>query len=241
LDHRRPYPGRSTLARRLTFALMVGAILVGVADRAVGVQAAPDPLVVVLLQGWNTQLPPKTGEKPFAEIRASLSELNSKNKADQSVTFVDYSYTYPKTKYEFCDTDQSIRKSAKALDEQIKFELASRPNARLMLIGHSLGGVVESYWAAEVAAPDTLSHVRAIVTLDSPVNGLEPKSLTDPKSVQAKAAQLLYGAAEGCKVDFEPELNAKSASTVIPSVLKAGDRLRGYGELYNLDFTIRRR
>ncbi len=83
----------------------------------------------------------------------------------------EYSYRYPELSYTRCDTNQPIAESARRLGLQVR-DLADRhPNARFVLLGHSLGGVIATYWAVD-APRDLLAKTAAVVTLDSPLQGL---------------------------------------------------------------------
>ncbi|MFC1934446.1 CARDB domain-containing protein [Chloroflexota bacterium] len=82
------------------------------------------------------------------------------------------------TKYDSRDTRQHLIESAIALDEQIR-DLISMwqqqpPNIspEIVIISHSLGGAVVAYWASW-ATPEVLSKVRTVITLDSPVSGVD--------------------------------------------------------------------
>ena len=130
--------------------LLLAVLLPAVVGESAAAQSGPDPvrLVVVLLGGLGT-----------------APDVNT------AVSVEDYSYRYPDLTYGRCDTSQPIADSARRLDHQVR-DLAERhPAARFLLVGHSLGGVVASRWAAD-AAPDLLAKTAAVVTLDSPLQGM---------------------------------------------------------------------
>ena len=49
--------------------------------------------------------------------------------------------------------------------------IENHPGAQFDIIAHSMGGVVATYWASTTTSSETLSRVRSITTLDSPLQG----------------------------------------------------------------------
>ena len=47
------------------------------------------------------------------------------------------------------------------------------PNANINLIGYSLGGIISSYWAAEIGNTSSLKeNINSITIVESPVGGI---------------------------------------------------------------------
>ena len=77
-------------------------------------------------------------------------------------------------------TRQALNDSARALELQLRQAVADWPSdagpPEIVLLAHSLGGAVAAHWAGDADAA-MLSHVRMIVTFDSPVDGFEAISI----------------------------------------------------------------
>ena len=88
-------------------------------------------------------------------------------------------YEGESARYTASDTRQSLRVSARALDEQVfdlltteRVENPGAPDPEIVIVSHSLGGAVAARWAASAQA-DTLDAVKTIFTFDSPVAGID--------------------------------------------------------------------
>ena len=85
---------------------------------------------------------------------------------DDGVHYDDYPYTV---------THQTIETSVRRLDELIRHIADLRPDGRIILIGHSLGGAVAAEWATRSELTDDVGVDRlAVVTVDSPLTGIWP-------------------------------------------------------------------
>lgn len=75
--------------------------------------------------------------------------------------------------YEESDTHLSLHLQAEALDWLLGQIVSRDPNARIHLVGFSLGGIVASHWAAHQGQTATWKqHVASIVIIESPVGGI---------------------------------------------------------------------
>ena len=160
----------------MLLALLFLGSLVSPNQNAAQPGADPVRLVVVVLGGLNTF----SGAGTFASITPALERLGTAPEVNPAVSVEEFSYRYPELSYGRCDTNQPIAESARRLNEQVR-DLADRhPNARFMVLGHSLGGVIATYWAVD-APPGLLARTAAVVTLDSPLQGLGdvPAELSD--------------------------------------------------------------
>lgn len=174
----------------MTRVATVLAVLVGVVAAALmcliprdSSYAASDDvrLVVILASGWNSSGDLEGWQRDWAEVRAAMEELNEKG-APQSVFVQPFTYAPGRSHpYRACeDTNKSLRDSAAALTTQAASLLGQYRNARLLVVGHSLGGAVATYWLGDVV-PDlpsgsaTAERLKdaTVVTLDSPVRGLD--------------------------------------------------------------------
>lgn len=171
----------------VVFMVVPKATNVGHAQASDGASLAPR--VLVLLQGINTTLagPNDRADVTFREVRARLTPYY-----DDVVVF---SYTggtmrlrpqstpvWSPLAYEKADTHQALATTAerlKALIDEYRFRF---PGARFDLVGHSLGGAVAWEYAATYVMPDDGAHrdgvLRAVVTLDSPLNGVSHETIT---------------------------------------------------------------
>lgn len=69
-------------------------------------------------------------------------------------------------------THLSIPEQAQVLDWLIDQIIKQDEQAEIDLIGFSLGGIVASYWAAEIAKAPNDNNIRGLVLLESPVGGI---------------------------------------------------------------------
>ncbi|MBI4310979.1 MAG: PKD domain-containing protein [Chloroflexi bacterium] len=78
----------------------------------------------------------------------------------------------PLAVYARADTCGGVAAAAQRLGSLVDRILAEEPDAPIVLIGHSMGGMVAAYYLAGIASPDALPHVHAAVTVDSPLLGI---------------------------------------------------------------------
>jgi pimeloyl-ACP methyl ester carboxylesterase len=159
-------------AGRLAAALVAMALALS----PVTVQAQTDapcevscaPLAVVLVGGYGTDLDRATEQ--FADIRKALVDRNPATLIVQ--------FSYAATQFDGCraqplvyspsDTAQDIQASIRILRETLAaLEDACRPQ-RVVIIGHSLGGLI----AFDALDGTPLAHVSDLVTIDSPLGGV---------------------------------------------------------------------
>ncbi len=80
------------------------------------------------------------------------------------------SYSPAKTCGGVADRPDGTPGAATLLERRVQRVLKDDPEARIVLVGHSLGGLVVSYWAARKDDGFLRTHVKAVVTLDSMVS-----------------------------------------------------------------------
>jgi pimeloyl-ACP methyl ester carboxylesterase len=79
-------------------------------------------------------------------------------------------------------TDRPLADQVAGLDWLLRDLLGHYPNARIDLIGFSLGGIIALSWAAEVASTDPmLAAIHRIVAISSPVGGISSLGSLTPK------------------------------------------------------------
>lgn len=167
------------LGRILPLAALLGALWVGAAAvlprapgalRAPPAQAACQQSRLVVLQGLATTS--SDGPPYFADI------LNAIGGQYSGVTYFSYNLSNPQV-YSQQDSLQAISLSVEALHRTIAREIAACDGVSIDLIGHSNGGVVALRYLA-MYGPTTAegSHIRHLITLDSPVNGLSADLLS---------------------------------------------------------------
>jgi hypothetical protein len=123
---------------------------------------------LVLLQGLATD---STSSQPyFADI------VNAVGGNYSGVTYFSYNANDPQN-YSEQDSLQSDAKSVEVLHAAIMREIANCSGVTLDLIGHSNGGVVALEYLAKYGTTPEASHIRHLVTLDSPLNGLSSSFL----------------------------------------------------------------
>ena len=116
-------------------------------------------------QGLSTDLGEKLISFPYPCLRA----VNPETGCDET-DYIAFSYSGEGT-YTGPQVRQALDLSAQQLSAQFKAYAQRYPDATFDLIGHSLGGVVATYWAAKWADDTDLQKVHSIITLDSPVQG----------------------------------------------------------------------
>jgi len=190
------------------FALLL--LLAAVAPRASAQEAASSPLVVVLLAGYGSNL---TGaEIVFGPLRRALA-----NRAPD-VTFVQYSYTgttfsgcaSTPSFYRASDTAQDIEVSKRVLRETLDALKGACDVDRIVVVGHSLGGLVALQALGEQAVPG----VTDVVTVDSPLGGV-------PVALLSTCIDTGF-CADGPIVDYLAGLYAAGAGTAVDNAAWEG-------------------
>jgi pimeloyl-ACP methyl ester carboxylesterase len=161
--------------RRLALALaLVPTLALTWLASSGGHAAAADPdLVVLYLSGWQSELnnPAEFLDHDWRNVDDAVQKS-----LPGRILSLPYSYTYKPASYTSPppytkkDTNQSLDASADALGNQLQDLGARYPRARFLLVGHSEGGAVATYWAGK--AKPGAARVVGIVTFDSPVEGV---------------------------------------------------------------------
>lgn len=171
--------------------------------------SAEDPvrLVVMLASGWNTS----GGETPGASWQPVVQALT--DLGEERVAAVPYSYVGA-GHYTACDTNQPVARSAVMMQLQAVMAMDLYPRARLLVAGHSLGGVVATYWLARTLPASSVDDAlrarladSSVVTLDSPVRGLTWAE-TDDALLGGRVAEAV--SASNCASAIPSELDPDS-------------------------------
>lgn len=117
-----------------------------------------------------------------ATFRTLISALH-KSHVNYTGVFYSYSRTNPVV-YSVSDTHQSLSRSIMALQRQIVAIRHKHAGAQFDLVGHSVGGVIAAGWVvADARKPGharlrgVVDYVHSIVTLDSPLRGIQGQHL----------------------------------------------------------------
>jgi pimeloyl-ACP methyl ester carboxylesterase len=73
--------------------------------------------------------------------------------------------------YQHIDTCPGVKDSAKHLESLVNQVLAKEPDAKIVLVGFSLGGLVASYYVSQQPMAFVWKHIGRVVTIDSPLRG----------------------------------------------------------------------
>lgn len=135
-------------------------------------EARADPsadtrLVVIIASGWQSSSDSKQFFADWGTYVDELAKLSYPG-ISRPVQVRQFSYAGFGRPYKSCDTDNPLQANVTALQGQIDEYRREFPQARLMIVGHSLGGAVAAAWLAESSDTDLVT----VVTLDSPVRGL---------------------------------------------------------------------
>ncbi len=130
--------------------------------------ARTNPIVFVFIAGYGTNL--ATASRLFAPLQAALVARNP------DVSFVRYSYTGTNlsgcaatpSAYRPSDTAQDIEVSKRILRETLSALQDGCEMDRIVVVGHSLGGLI----AFQTLAENPVSRVTDVVTIDSPLGGV---------------------------------------------------------------------
>jgi pimeloyl-ACP methyl ester carboxylesterase len=130
--------------------------------------AATTPIVFVFIAGYGTNL--ATVSRLFAPLQSALAARNP------NASFVRYSYTgttfngcgETPSAYRPSDTAQDIEVSKRILRESLSALQDACEVDRIVIVGHSLGGLIAFQALGEQPAP----RVSDVVTVDSPLGGV---------------------------------------------------------------------
>ena len=73
--------------------------------------------------------------------------------------------------YEATDTCNGVAAAAQRLALLVQRVVDESPNSRLVLVGHSMGGMVAAYYLSTLVPLAVQDRLQAVVTLDSPLQG----------------------------------------------------------------------
>jgi pimeloyl-ACP methyl ester carboxylesterase len=157
------------LLRSLACLALLGFVAATPATPATAQHAVtPSDLTVVFLGGYGADLATATSD--FASLKAALAAGSS------NAAFVQYSYAglsapgcpASPAPYGAVDTAQDIEISMRNLMATLRFLRQACGANRLVVIGHSLGGLV----AFQALSDQPLAGVTDLITIDSPLGGV---------------------------------------------------------------------
>jgi pimeloyl-ACP methyl ester carboxylesterase len=129
--------------------------------------------------------------------------------------------------YTGAHTGQPLAQSASLMQQLVSFAQLQIPNASIVILAHSLGGAVSTYWGA------TSGGGVPVLTFDSPVNGIWP---TDPETqnVYCNASVGLFTVTqqEACNLLF---LTPAAASAAVVD-LRDPETVKRMGSATQLNF-----
>ncbi|MFT4038720.1 MAG: hypothetical protein QM692_11115 [Thermomicrobiales bacterium] len=135
--------------------------------------------IVVFAPGIDPQLSAQTFDPyrrvqetffPIIERLGCASSPDGEPMCEGGVSWIPYSYTGvdpasgPRA-YSGADTGQALLVSGNAMQDTVSWARALAPGARVVIVGHSLGGAVAAFYGGD--DPDA-----EVITLDAPVNGI---------------------------------------------------------------------
>lgn len=144
----------------------------------VNIRSAPDNLHIVFVNGLGCSFEGSRDEAMgFQRIRMSLAQAGFKYRDER---FLLYSYTGGKAAegkwfpahYSSRDTGQSLCTSVNRLYDLIEDYSQARPEARYILVGHSLGGRIALDYIS-TTDPAQREKIIGVITLNSPLLGVE--------------------------------------------------------------------
>ena len=95
--------------------------------------------------------------------------------------------------YDADDTCTGVKQAADRL-ELLSYRLvATSPGTNILIVGHSLGGMVATYYLSQQSVDFVLSRIRGVVTLDSPIGGDHRTPPRSPCSPDAQSWRDIHG------------------------------------------------
>ena len=143
------------------------------------------------------------------------------------------------------DTCLGVRDAAASLDALLESLHAQEPEREIVLLGHSLGGMVAAYYMAEFAPHEIQSQIKSVITIDSPLFGYPQRNPFSACHPDAQSWQDILGVTDVTKSikSIEGSLLARKFvhlnSTDIGDSLVGGDEVRlNCGKESAGDFTL---
>lgn len=137
-------------------------------------------VAVILIRGLASELPSAVTDDSFWKPWGLVQTLRADGWPAEAM--LDYSYNTGVPSYSCADTAYSIgERDVPTLDTQIMRYANAHPHTDFYLVGHSQGGLIAVAYLTELAlkgrpASDLVSgrdaHLAGIVTLDSPIGGI---------------------------------------------------------------------
>lgn len=234
------YVALLVLAAFVAFTAFIG-------SRPPDADAASVRLVVMFASGWTSHGDggvddPGSWNNTWGDAVTSLAKVDK-----TQVKAIRYSYAST-AGYKSCDTNQSIVRSAELMSRQLHGAAQQYPNARFVVVGHSLGGAVATYWAGSETDQKLLDRTAAVVTIDSPVGGvfwalvedalggwLGIPGINRDQLLEALRQFVAGRTCAGNANEFLPELDAGRGGAALDTMRRGGERLfAGTGQLYHL-------
>lgn len=106
---------------------------------------------------WISLGIPESWQVPGLEFNTSISNVDD---------------CAPENAYVGAESRNHVILSAVKFDAQYKQWRINCPQCRFEVIAHSLGGAVTTYWAANIADEEDLAYVHSLITIDSPIEGV---------------------------------------------------------------------
>ena len=151
-----------------------------------------------------------------------------RNFAAEDYPFGDYR-VFPK--YHPENTCVGVRDAAATLGTLLASLHAQEPDRELVLMGHSLGGMVAAYYVAELAPPEILDRIRSIVTLDSPLLGYSESNPFSACHPSAQSWEDVLGVSDVVKIISSIEGTNLAKKFVHLNSTDIGDSLWGGREV----------
>lgn len=143
--------------------------------------SAPDRKIIFIagITSHNSPSDPSAVES-WSDIRAWLESSSLEVKQKLDVTDDDFLYFSYSGLYSRDDFTMPVYIAEDTWINGVPFEAILLDNlmeafpstTEFDIIGHSLGGIVATYWAAEIGESNELIRVNSITTLDSPLQGV---------------------------------------------------------------------
>lgn len=151
--------------RSMRFVLVFAVLLTGSVQTyppATYAQSECSERIVIFLQGLASRS--ETAPQTFGDIEGAIGSYYQKA--------IHFNYRLGDDQpYDEVDTYQTLPRSVSALNQTVRRELERCKNAAFDLIGHSLGGAVAITLLGNQENTQLGSHIKRVITLDSPVNG----------------------------------------------------------------------
>jgi|GEM_PF-3033593 len=116
-----------------------------------------------------------TPESHASALMGVANDFATRSKSSVDVRAFSYNnmWNAGQRSYGDCETRKPLSDMAALFEQQFSALRQANPGKQWIVLSHSLGGVVSTYWLGKTATPADIEALRAVITFGSPLGGID--------------------------------------------------------------------